>query len=135
MMATKILDSYAVVAFLEDEPGADVVRNLILKAEDGKVKLAMSVVNLGEVWYAIARATSSETADRYIQEIQGLAIEIIDADWALTHQAAAYKVNGKISYADCFAAALAKKRRGEVVIDDRKFEVLENEIKILWVGK
>ena len=52
-MATKVLDSYAVIAFLEDEPGADVVRNLILKAEDGKVKLAMSVVNLGEVWYAI----------------------------------------------------------------------------------
>lgn len=134
-MATKILDSYAVIAFLEDEPGADVVRNLILRAEEGKLKLAMSVVNLGEVWYAIARATSEKTADRYIQEIQGMAIEIVDVNWALTRQAAAYKLNGKIAYADCFAAALATDRDGEIVTGDEEFEVLENKINVLWIGK
>ena len=132
-MATKVLDSYAVIAFLEDEPGADVVRNLILKAEEGKVILTMSVVNLGEVWYAITRATSEETADRYVQEIQGMAIEIIDADWALTRQAAAYKANGRISYADCFAGALAKKRDAEIVTGDKEFKALEKENKILWI--
>lgn len=132
-MATKILDSYAMIAFLEDESGADAVRNLILKAEEGSVKLVMSVVNLGEVWYAIARAASSETADRYIQEIQGMAIEIADANWALTRQAAAYKVNGKVSYADCFAAALARNRGGEIVTGDPEFQALEHEIKIMWL--
>ena len=132
-MATKILDSYAIIAFLEDEPGADVVRNLILKAEEGKVKLAMSVVNLGEVWYAIARTSSPETADRYVQEIQGMAIEIADVNWILARQAAAYKANGKISYADCFVAALAKIREGEVVTGDTEFQALENEVQILWL--
>jgi predicted nucleic acid-binding protein len=132
-MATKILDSYAVIAYLEDEPGADVVRNLILKAEEGKIKLAMSVVNLGEVWYAIARTTSADTADRFIQEIQGVAVEIVDVNWTLARLAAAYKVAGKISYADCFAAALAKNRRGEIVTGDSEFKVLADEIKITWL--
>ena len=39
-MATKVLDSYALMAFFGDEPGADIVRDLILKAEETKVSLA-----------------------------------------------------------------------------------------------
>jgi predicted nucleic acid-binding protein len=132
-MTTIILDAYAIMAFLKDEPGADTVRNLILKAEDGSIKLAMSIVNLGEVWYAIARTTSLEKADHYIQDIRGMAIEIVEADWPLTRQAAAFKAGGNIAYADCFAAALAKHREAELITGDKEFGVLEGEIKISWI--
>jgi len=133
MAATKVLDAYALIAFLEDEPGADEVRNLLLRAEEGNVKLAMTVVNLGEVWYAIARADSPELADHFIQEIRGMAIEIIDADWLLTHQAAIFKAKGKIAYADCFAAALAKMRRGEIVTGAEEFKRLAEDVQITWL--
>jgi ribonuclease VapC len=132
-MAAKILDANALVAFLQDEPGADEVRNLLLKAEEDSLKLAMSVVNLGEVWYAIARVKSAEVADEFIHQIRGMAIEIVDADWPLTRQAAAYKARGGISYADCFAAALAQNRKGEIVTGDREFRALEGEIGISWI--
>ena len=132
-MATKILDSYALMAFFEDETGAGAVRALILKAEEDGIKLAMSVVNLGEVWYSIARTNSPETADPYIGEINGMAIEIVDADWQLTRQAAAFKANGNISYADCFAAALAKSRKAELVTGDQEFKALDDEIKVSWI--
>ena len=131
-MATKVLDSYALMAFFEDEPGADLVRDLILKAEENKVSLLMSVVNLGEVWYSIARTNSPEVADQYIGEVNGMAIEVVDVDWALTRQAAAFKVNENISYADCFAASLAKLKKAELVTGDKDFKPLEGEIKILW---
>jgi predicted nucleic acid-binding protein len=132
-MATKVLDAYALMAFFEDEPGADAVRNLILKSEEGGVNLLMSVVNLGEVWYSIARTNSPEVADQYINEIKGMAIEIVDADWTLTHQAAAFKINGGISYSDCFAAALVKTKKAELVTGDKEFKSLEGEIKIQWM--
>jgi len=132
-MATKVLDSYALMAFFEDEPGADIVRNLIFKAEEGGVSLLMSVVNLGEVWYSIARSNSPAVADEYVNEINGMAIEIVDADWTLTHQAAVFKVNGNISYGDCFAAALAKNHKAELVTGDKEFKILEAEIKVLWI--
>ena len=132
-MATKVLDSYALMAFFEDEPGADTVRDLILKAEENRVNLLMSVVNLGEVWYSIARTNSPEVADQYIGEVNGMAIEVVDVDWALTRQAAAFKVNGNISYGDCFAAALAKAKKAELVTGDKEFKSLESEIKIAWV--
>jgi predicted nucleic acid-binding protein len=132
-MAAKVLDAYALMAFLEGEPGADLVRDLILKAEGGADKLLMTVVNLGEVWYAIARTNSPETADHYIDEIRSMAIEVVDADWQLARQAAVFKANGNIAYGDCFAAALAKLRGAEVVTGDKEFQVLENEIEILWL--
>jgi ribonuclease VapC len=132
-MATKVLDSYALMAFFEDEPGADLVRELLLKAEEKKVTLLMSVVNLGEVWYSIARTNSPEIADQYIGEVDGMAIEVVDADWQLTRQAATFKVNGNISYGDCFAGALAKNRKAELVTGDKEFKALEGEIKIAWI--
>jgi len=132
-MATKVLDSYALMAFFGDEPGADIVRDLILKAEENKVSLAMCVVNLGEIWYSIARTNTPEVADQYIGEIRGMAIEIVDVDWQLTRQAAVFKKEGNISYADCFAAALAKNRRAELVTGDGEFKPLDGEIKISWL--
>ena len=132
-MTTKVLDSYALMAFFEDEPGADFVRGLILQAEEGSTNLLMNVVNLGEVWYSIARTNSAEIADQYVHEIIGMAIEIVEVDWPLTHQAATFKVNGNISYADCFAAALAKTRKAELITGDEEFKVLQDEIKISWI--
>ncbi|GAB4573655.1 MAG: PIN domain-containing protein [Anaerolineales bacterium] len=132
-MAVKVLDSYALMAFFEDEPGADFVRELIRKAVEGDTNLLMTAVNLGEVWYAIARNNSPEVADQYIHEIKGMGIEIVDVDWNLTRQAAAFKANGNISYADCFAAALAKLKKAELVTGDKEFKALEGEIKVAWV--
>lgn len=134
-MATKVLDSFALMAFFQDEPGADTVENLIYDAEMGKCNLAICIVNLGEIWYSISRKLSPEKADYYIQEIQGMAIEIVTPDWALTHQAAVYKAKGNISYADCFAAALAKILGGSVVTGDRDFKILENEVTIEWLAQ
>ncbi|MDP2975514.1 MAG: type II toxin-antitoxin system VapC family toxin [Anaerolineales bacterium] len=133
MTATKILDTFALIAFFEDEPGADFVRELLLEAESKNIKLAMTVVNLGEVWYSIARTVSAEQADATVQEIRGMSIEIIDADWKLTHQAAIYKARGGISYADCYAAALAKLRKAEVITGDPEFQKLKDEVTTAWI--
>ena len=74
-----------------------------------------------------------EIVDRLVQQIQGLPIEIVDADWALTRQAAIYKSRGGLSSADCFVAALAKLREGVVVTGDVEFEALKGDVKIEWL--
>ena len=132
-METKILDAFALMAFFHDERGAETVENLIHDAEQGKVKLVICLINMGEIWYSISRKTSPESADHFIQEIQSMAIETIDPDWALTRQAAIYKAKGNISYADCFAAALAKLHGAALVTGDKEFKQLENEITIEWL--
>ena len=110
----KVLGSYALMAFYEDQPGAD-------------------IVNLREIWYSTARSTSPETAGHYVDETRGMALEFVDADWQLTRAAAVLKANGNIAYGDCFAAALAKSHQAELVIGDKEFKVLEDEITISWL--
>jgi PIN domain nuclease of toxin-antitoxin system len=129
-----VLDSYALIAFFEDEPGAEQVYNLLVKAEESGEKLLMSVINLGEVWYSIARAYSEVTAEEKLREIGEMAIEVVDVDWALTRAAAFFKAKGGLAYADCFAAALANARKAQLITGDREFRQLENAVKIFWIG-
>lgn len=133
MAGPKVLDSFALVAFFEDESGAEEVERQLLKAEEAGQRLLMTAVNLGEVWYSIARTDSEKTADAKIREIQGMAIEIVDADWTLTRQASEFKAKGKVSYANCFAAALARLRKTEVIAGDPEFKQLEGEVRIRWL--
>ncbi len=134
MLPIKVLDAFAVMAFYYDEPGAEIVQSLMFDAGEGKVHLIMCTVNLGEVWYWISRGNSPEIADHYIQELRAMGVEIIDADWNITRQAAVYKSKGNISYADSFATALAKLRNCPVVTGDEEFNQLEGEVEIEWLS-
>lgn len=134
MAPVKVLDAYAVMTFFYDEPGADAVHRLLVSAGEGEISLLLSAVNAGEVWYWISRGSSLDAADQYLQELEAIGVKIVDVDWGLTRQAAVYKVKGNISYADCFAAALAKSCDCPLVTGDKEFKQLEREIMIEWVS-
>lgn len=128
-----VLDTWAVIAYLEDEPSAEQVENLIAGAHEQQISIYMTVVNVGEVWYIIAREVSEEEADNSVKTLRDLRIQFIDADWDLTQEAARFKSQNKMSYADCYAAALAKSKKADLVTGDKEFKALEIEVKIRWV--
>ena len=135
-MGTKVLDSWALIAFFEDEPAAERVEKLLVKAGAGTHKLLLCVVNWGEIYYNTMRNVSQEAAELQAKEIAGLTLEIVgvdDKNLALVRQAAIYKATRKLSYADAFAAALAKIRDAELVTGDHEFKQVEGEIKIDWL--
>jgi len=129
----RVLDSWAMLAFFQNEPAAEQVEKIINDAHAAGADLMMSVVNVGELWYTIARAHSAKQADSIIAELRTLKIAFIDADWELTQQAAAFKAKGKIAYADCFAAAVARKFKADLVTSDPELKQVEGEVKVLWV--
>jgi Predicted nucleic acid-binding protein, contains PIN domain len=128
-----ILDSWAVMAYLEDEPAGETVANIIADATEQRGRLMISVVNAGEIWYIVARRTNAAEADKTIRMLEEFGVEFVNADWHLTKTAARFKVNGNISYADCYAAALALERKGRLVTGDREFEQLSNQVNIHWL--
>ena len=135
-MATMVLDAHALMVLFNDEPGAEEVEKILIKAQSGSPKLLMSVVNWGEIYYSILRGASQEIADSKSHEIAGMQIELVpvDADdLELVRQAAAFKATRKMSYADCFAAALAKIENAELVTGDREFKQLARDVKIHWL--
>ncbi len=134
-MAIKVLDSWALIAFFEDEPAADEVEKLLHQAAGERHKLLLSAVNWGEIYYGTMRQVSQQAAEERAGEIAALPIEIIGLgeDLRVTRQAAIYKATHKMSYADCFAAALAKLRNAELLTGDPEFKEVEKEIKIGWL--
>ena len=129
-----VLDSWAVIAYLGDEEAGGKVAEIMADAHENKVPLKMSILNVGEVWYSVARQTSENEADQAVAELKELGIEFVDADWKMTRIAAAYKSKHKMSYADCFAAALAKVEHAELVTGDKEFKEVENTIKVVWLS-
>lgn len=128
-----VLDSWPILAYLEDEPSGNKVAEIMSDAHENRVTLRMSIINVGEVWYSVARHKSENEADQAIDEIHQLGIEFVDVDWKLTRQAASLKAKHKMAYADCFAAALAKRERAELVTGDKEFKQVDADIKINWV--
>lgn len=134
-MTTKVLDSWTLLAFFQGEMEAPKVKEVLIKAEAGRHHLLLSVVNWGEVYYNIMRKISQQAAEQIAMEIAGMAIEIVpvEADLHLVRQAAIFKAARKLSYADAFAAALAKLRNAELITGDPEFKAVEGEVKIHWL--
>ena len=128
-----VLDSWAIIAYLEEEASAERVADIIADAHEEEIPLLMSVVNAGEVWYIIARESSVADADASINQLRDLGIEFVEADWNLAKDAGYFKSKNKMSFADCFAAALAKQRKGHLATGDPEFKQVESEIAINWL--
>lgn len=129
----RVFDSWALMAFLEDEPAAEQVHALIAEAQEIDNGLLVTVINLGEVWYSMARARTEADADQAIKEILGLGFRMVEIDWELANHAAKLKAKHKLAYADCFAAALARQRKLEIVTGDPEFKRLQSQVKIHWL--
>lgn len=128
-----VLDTWAVIAYLEDEPSGEQVEDLIATAHEEQIPIYMNVVNVGEVWYTLAREISGEEADAGVKSLRDLRIQFEDADWEITQEAARFKSQHKMSYADAFAAAQAKTMKADLVTGDKEFKSLDGEIKISWM--
>jgi predicted nucleic acid-binding protein len=133
-MKRYVLDASALICFFEGRPGADKVQDLLSKAAETKLPLAMSVINWGEVVYSIWRARGEAVARQKALEIAQLPIALVDADLALTHRAATFKARFHLPYADCFAAALAAERKAVLVTTDPDFLHVARHVKLLLVG-
>ena len=132
-MKRYVLDSYALIAYFEGEEGAETVAGIFKHALADKAEVFLCVVNWGEMYYIALREGGDDKAELYRSTLAKYPITIIEANKELTLQAARYKAFQKISYADAYAAALAKLRKAELVTGDKEFKLLEREITIHWI--
>ena len=133
-MKRYVLDSYAMIAYFEDEPGADRVALVLKQLIKGKAKGFMSVVNWGEVYYNTMREQGVSEAEKVILQLDKFPIQIVDVNKELAYEAAKLKGEFRIAYADCFAAALSVKLGAAIVTGDPDFKKLQERISIQWIN-
>ena len=128
-----VLDSFAVLALLEDEAGASRVQELLKSAAARECELFMSVVNLGEVLYIVEGRRGLEGSQEVLAAIDQLPIGRVEVDRPLALSAARLKAGTGTGYADCFVGALAEHLGATIVTGDPDFRQIEDAVSVEWL--
>jgi len=128
-----VLDSFALLAFLRGESGDEKVTALLERASIRDEPVHMTEVNYAEVKYIVIRKDGAERWNEVAGKLPALPIAFHPATRSLADAAADFKARHKLSFADAFAAALARERKAELCTGDLEFKPLEKEIKIGWL--
>jgi len=126
-MSKYILDACALIAVLNKEDGAEVVRDLIDTANDNSVSISMNVVNLLEVYYGIRREMGQELADKVLSSVRSNSIKIIETITEdIFIEAGRLKSTYRISLADSLALAESSLSGAMLITSDHhEFDVIE----------
>ena len=130
-----VFDSWAVIAWLCNEPAATTVQDLLEKAEKGEVSILMSLINAGEVFYITAKKHDLDKANEVIQTLLGGPITFLLPTEEEIWKAAEIKARYPLSYADAFAVALSLLREAALVTGDPEIKHLESTepLSLVWL--
>jgi len=132
-----VLDSFALIGYLENETFSARVEKILKRARQGDVRIYLHAIHLGEVYYITLREQGPNLADLAYARIKAFPLRYIDnisEEMLLT--AARLKANYPISYADAFAASLAIIHNSYLLTGDPEFKTLEKKenIPIEWLA-
>lgn len=132
-----VLDSFALIGYLENETFSARVEKILKRARQGDVRIYLHAIHLGEVYYITLREQGPNLADLAYARIKAFPLRYIDnisEEMLLT--AARLKANYPISYADAFAASLAVIHNSYLLTGDPEFKTLEKKenIPIEWLA-
>ena len=130
-----ILDSFALLAHLTDEPSAARIEMLIKDAKKEKCRLLLPLINLGEILYITERRGGVTKAQDTLALLRQLPIDILPADEQFVFSAAHIKANYTLSYADAFVVAAAQREGAVVLTNDPEFQAVKELIAIEWLDK
>ena len=134
------LDAFALLAWLQDEPGADITEGFLRQAASRQgFQCFVSAINVGEVYYRLYRIRGAEEAETFWEEAwQGLVpLTIVTPTPHQLHQAARLKGRYLIAYADAFAAQLAQEKHLPLASGDPELQALEaaGELTLIWLPR
>jgi predicted nucleic acid-binding protein len=128
-----VLDSFALLAYLQAEPASLKVKETLKQVRDGDAEVFLSLINLGEIVYTVERKLGEDTSREVLQDVLTLPIEIAEVTMERVLSAAHIKGRFPVSYADAFALALAQEMSATLITGDQEFKRVESLVKIIWL--
>ncbi len=129
-----VLDANPILIFFYKQPSWQHVERVLEIANKQGIPHLLSSINLGEIYYSLLRDHGLNAAMDGLRRIEEGPIEIVVPSVEQTLIAAKFKAGGGISYADCFAGALALERELPVLTGDPEFKNLERYgVKVEWL--
>ncbi|MFZ0242900.1 MAG: type II toxin-antitoxin system VapC family toxin [Desulfobacterales bacterium] len=133
MIPAYLFDSHALLSFFQNEAGAEIVADVLKEALRQNTNTLISVINLGEIIYLTKRRFGEEKKLEILGRIHQLGLQVLPAPDTLVYQAAEFKAEYPIAYADCFALACAIEHSAVLVTGDPEFKLVEHLVTIQWI--
>lgn len=134
MKAKKLLDSYALLAYLNKEKNFQKIKKVLSEAQSSGFPLLMNEINIGETYYILYRKRSQEKAEFFLDTVlPGLSITVLSNSFEDIMAAARIKAEYPLSFADCFAAATARRENAIVLTGDPEFRKIAHMVTIDWL--
>ena len=133
MKEKSLLDSFAILAWIQDEKGSQFIEDLLYRARDHEEDVILNIVNLGEIYYRCARAQDLSFAGDILERIKLLPVKIYPCPNDLVMEAAEIKAQYPIAYADAFAVATAQRENARIITGDPDFKKVQHLIDIHWL--
>jgi ribonuclease VapC len=128
-----IFDSYALLKLFQKEKGYEKVAQLLEEVRKSGATKYLNAINLGEIIYSTKREFGDQKKLEVLGNIERLNFTILPVSNNLIFQAAEYKAQYNISYADCFALASAIEHKAILVTGDPEFKKVEHLVEIVWI--
>jgi predicted nucleic acid-binding protein len=130
----RLLDSYALLAYLNKEVGYEKVRAVLAMAQQSSLPVLMNELNVGETYYILYRKRGHEQAEYFLDTVMaGLPVAMISNDFNVVISAAKIKAQHALSFADCFAVATAQRENAVILTGDPEFKNVEKFVEIDWL--
>ncbi len=134
MKQKRLLDSYALLAYLNKEKSFQRVQACLSEVQNSGEPLLMNEINVGETFYILYRSRGQEKAAFFLDTIlPGLPIMVLPNSFDDVISAARIKAQYSLSLADCFAAATARRENAVVLTGDPEFKQIEHLVTIEWL--
>lgn len=131
-----VLDSTAILTLLEKQEGWEEIVDLLLDALYADIRLLFNSVSWGEMLNMAGRTYEDYArAERVIQQIEYLPIQIAGTNHEIERHAASVFRHARLSYAASHAVARTIYEKAELVTRDPVFRRVEDEIPIRWIGE
>ena len=129
-----IFDSHALLKFFQKEKGYEKVTQLLEEIRKTGAAKYINAINLGEIIYSTKKEFGDQKKLEVLANIERLNFTILSIPNNLIFQAAEYKAQYAISYADCFALASAVEQKAILVTGDPEFKKVEHLVDIVWIS-
>jgi ribonuclease VapC len=128
-----IFDSHALLKLFQKEKGYEKIVRLLEEIRKTGATKFLNAINLGEIIYSTKRDFGDLKKLEVLANIERLGFTILEVPKELVYQAAEYKAEYSISYADCFALASAVEYKAMIVTGDPEFKKVEQLVNIVWI--
>ena len=133
MTSPYLFDSHALLAFFQNEEGAEIVAEILQRAVKEGLERLICVINLGEIIYVTKRRFGDSKKLEVLARVHQLGLKVLPVPEDLVFKAAEIKAQYPISYADCFALACAMEHSARVVTGDPDFKKIAHLLSIDWI--